>query len=181
MNRAVKSRSICSRSRVRGPPPLGMPTFSRKAYSEIMSETPFPWDRLPAETPKSHAAFLAYIALGARRSVREAARQAHQGSIKTVSSSTIVSRWLGWSAKHKSGLAGRTHGISGSLSHGHRGARALAIAAAYCTVATASRGRRISYSQPVSENSLKKPALLRRQPGRSRAVRRRRVGRSTLL
>ena len=39
----------------------------------------------PAETPKSHAAFLAYIALGARRSVREAARQAHQGSIKTVS------------------------------------------------------------------------------------------------
>ena len=28
-------------------------------------------------------------------------RQAHQGSIKTVSSSTIVSRWLGWSAKHK--------------------------------------------------------------------------------
>ena len=66
-----------------------------------MSETPFPWDRLPAETPKSHAAFLAYIALGARRSVREAARQAHQGSIKTVSSSTIVSRWLGWSAKHK--------------------------------------------------------------------------------
>ena len=33
----------------------------------------------------------------------------------------------------------------------------------------------------VSENSLKKPALLRRQPGRSRAVRRRRVGRSTLL
>ena len=55
----------------------------------------------PAETPKSHAAFLAYIALGARRSVREAARQAHQGSIKTVSSSTIVSRWLGWSAKHK--------------------------------------------------------------------------------
>ena len=42
-----------------------------------------------------------------------------------------------------------------ALSHGHRGARALAIAAAYCTVATASRGRRISYSQPVSENSLK--------------------------
>ena len=32
------------------------------------------WDRLPTETPKSYAAFLAYVALGARRSVREAAR-----------------------------------------------------------------------------------------------------------
>ena len=35
------------------------------------------WDRLPTETPKSYAAFLAYVALGARRSVREAARQHH--------------------------------------------------------------------------------------------------------
>ena len=39
------------------------------------------WDRLPTETPKSYAAFLAYVALGARRSVREAARQHH---VKTV-------------------------------------------------------------------------------------------------
>ena len=76
-----------------------------KCYSEIMSETPFPWDRLPAETPKSYAAFLAYIALGARRSVREAAYQNH---IKTLSSekirgqeNTTVSTWLAWSAKHK--------------------------------------------------------------------------------
>ena len=45
------------------------------------------WDRLPTETPKSYAAFLAYVALGARRSVREAARQAHQDNIKTASSS----------------------------------------------------------------------------------------------
>ena len=33
------------------------------------------WDRLPTETPKSYAAFLAYVALGARQSVREAACQ----------------------------------------------------------------------------------------------------------
>ena len=42
-----------------------------------MTDTPRPRDRLPTETPKSYAAFLAYVALGARRSVREAARQHH--------------------------------------------------------------------------------------------------------
>ena len=40
-----------------------------------MTDTHRRWDRLPTETPKSYAAFLAYIALGARRSVREALRQ----------------------------------------------------------------------------------------------------------
>ena len=53
------------------------------------------WDRLPTETPKSYAAFLAYVALGARRSVREAARQHH---VKTASSGpevTTVKHWLG--------------------------------------------------------------------------------------
>ena len=71
-------------------------------------ETPHPWDRLPAETPKAYAAFLGYIALGARRSVREAARQAYQEKLKAVSSSqkaprlsTVTTRWLGWSARHK--------------------------------------------------------------------------------
>ena len=56
------------------------------------------WDRLPTETPKSYAAFLA---LGARRSVREAARQHH---VKTMSSGpevTTVKHWLRWSARHK--------------------------------------------------------------------------------
>ena len=73
-----------------------------------MTEPARAWDRLPTETPKSYAAFLAYIALGARRSVREAARQAHQDNIKTASSSdkaprpsTTIRRWLGWSARHK--------------------------------------------------------------------------------
>ena len=47
-----------------------------------MTDTPRPWDRLTAETPKSYAAFLAYVALGARRSVREAARQY---CVKTIS------------------------------------------------------------------------------------------------
>ena len=40
-----------------------------------MTDTPRRWDRRADETPKSYAAFLAYVALGARRSVREAARQ----------------------------------------------------------------------------------------------------------
>ena len=56
------------------------------------------WDRLPTETPKSYAAFLA---LGARRSVREAARQHH---VKTMSSGpevTTVKHWLRWSDRHK--------------------------------------------------------------------------------
>ena len=67
--------------------------------------TPRLWDRLPTETPQSYAAFLAYVALGARRSVREAA---HQNHIKTISTGkissvedTTVRTWLGWSARHK--------------------------------------------------------------------------------
>ena len=50
-----------------------------------MTDTPRLWDRRADETPKSYAAFLAYVALGARRSVREAARQYHQTHIKTTS------------------------------------------------------------------------------------------------
>ena len=38
-----------------------------------MTDTPRLWDRRADETPKSYAAFRAYVALGARRSVREAA------------------------------------------------------------------------------------------------------------
>ena len=70
-----------------------------------MTETPHPWDRLSKETPKSYAAFLAYIALGARRGVREAARQDHSRAIAAGEISgaedTTVSKWMGWSAKHK--------------------------------------------------------------------------------
>ena len=70
-----------------------------------MTDTQRRWDRLPTETPKSYAAFLAYVALGARRSVREAA---HQNHIKTISTGkissvedTTVRTWMGWSARHK--------------------------------------------------------------------------------
>ena len=42
-----------------------------------MTDTPRLWDRRADETPKSYAAFRAYVALGGRRSVREAARQYH--------------------------------------------------------------------------------------------------------
>ena len=63
------------------------------------------WDRLPTETPKSYAAFLAYVALGARRSVREATRQYHSkttatGEISSVEDTTVRT-WMGWSARHK--------------------------------------------------------------------------------
>ena len=70
-----------------------------------MTEPARAWDRLPTETPKSYAAFLAYVALGAHRSVREAARQHH---IKATASeeisgveATTVRTWIGWSSRHK--------------------------------------------------------------------------------
>ena len=66
-----------------------------------MTDTPRLWDRRADETPKSYAAFLAYVALGTRRSVREAARQ---HCVKTASSgpkNTTVKHWLRWSARHK--------------------------------------------------------------------------------
>ena len=70
-----------------------------------MTDTPRRWDRLPAETPKSYAAFLAYVALGARRSVRGAARQHHvsataAGEIKGVEDTTVRT-WISWSSRHK--------------------------------------------------------------------------------
>ena len=67
-----------------------------------MTDTPRLWDRRADETPKSYAAFLA---LWARRSVREAARQYHinttsTGEISSVEDTTVRT-WLGWSARHK--------------------------------------------------------------------------------
>ena len=67
-----------------------------------MTDPPRLWDRRADETPKSYAA---YVALGARRSVREAARQYHinttsTGEISSVEDTTVRT-WLGWSAKHK--------------------------------------------------------------------------------
>ena len=61
-----------------------------------MTDTHRRWDRLPTETPKSYAAFLAYIALGARRSVREALRQ---NSGETAVSGKLRT-WEGWSSKN---------------------------------------------------------------------------------
>ena len=45
-----------------------------RSRAHRMTDTPRLWDRRADETPKSYAAFRAYVALGARRSVREAAR-----------------------------------------------------------------------------------------------------------
>ena len=61
-----------------------------------MTETPRPWDRRSTETTKAYAAFLAYIALGARRSVREALRQ---NSGETAVSGKLRTR-EGWSSKN---------------------------------------------------------------------------------
>ena len=70
-----------------------------------MTDTPRLWGRRADETPKSYAAFLAYVALGGRRSVREAARQYHSNTTATgeISSRerTTVRTWMGWSARHK--------------------------------------------------------------------------------
>ena len=57
---------------------------------------PRPWDRRSTETTKAYAAFLAYIALGARRSVREALRQ---NSGETAVSGKLRT-WEGWSSKN---------------------------------------------------------------------------------
>ena len=68
-----------------------------------MTDTPRLWDRRADETPKSYAAFRAYVALGARRSVREAARQ---HCVKTASSgpkNTTVKHWLRWSGSAQVG------------------------------------------------------------------------------
>ena len=76
-----------------------------------MLETAHPWDRLPTETAKAYAAFLAFVSLGARRSVREAARQHHAKATSAEEISgrerTTVRTWIGWSARH--------HWISRSL------------------------------------------------------------------
>ena len=66
-----------------------------------MTDTPRLWDRRADETPKPYAAFRAYCEMGAKRSVREAARQ---HCVKTASSgpkNTTVKHWLRWSARHK--------------------------------------------------------------------------------
>ena len=70
--------------------------FPPKCYSQIVTETPRPWDRRSTETTKAYAAFLAYIALGARRSVREALRQ---NSGETAVSGKLRT-WEGWSSKN---------------------------------------------------------------------------------
>ena len=63
-----------------------------------MTDTPRLWDRSADETPKSYAAFLA---LGARRSVREAARQHCVNTASSGPKNTTAKHWLRWSARHK--------------------------------------------------------------------------------
>ena len=70
--------------------------FPPKCYSQIVTETPRPWDRRSTETTKAYAAFLAYIALGARRSIKEALRQ---NSGETAVSGKLRT-WEGWSSKN---------------------------------------------------------------------------------
>ena len=70
-----------------------------------MTDTPRLWDRRADETPKFYAAFRAYVALGARRSVREAAHQNHSKALSAGEilgqENTPVKHWLRWSARHK--------------------------------------------------------------------------------
>ena len=66
-----------------------------------MTEPPHVWDRLSTETLESYASFLAYVALGARRSVREAARQHNANATPSSAEVTTMRRWLAWSSRHK--------------------------------------------------------------------------------
>ena len=67
-----------------------------KCYSQDRDRDPATWDRRSTETTKAYAAFRAYIALGARRSVREALRQT--GGETAVSGK--LRTWEGWSSKN---------------------------------------------------------------------------------
>ena len=70
-----------------------------------MTEQPHPWDRRPNETQKAYTSFLSYIAMGARRGVREAARQFHSTALaageKIGKEDTTMATWMGWSSKHQ--------------------------------------------------------------------------------
>ena len=85
--------------------------YHRRITKVKMSQTNStrPWDRRSAETVKAYAAFRFYCELGARRSVREAARQ---NNIKTTSLSekntrvnTTVRRWVSRAAARDAWIA----------------------------------------------------------------------------
>ena len=61
-----------------------------------MNETPHPWDRLKAETPKSYAGFRVYCDLGARSSIGDAI----QKTLKTLPSESQLVQWKRWSRKY---------------------------------------------------------------------------------
>ena len=81
-----------------------------------MTDTPRPWDRRTPDSDPAYDAVAAYLDTGSRR---DAYRQRRSGN-------------------EKAPLSHRRDRQSASR-HGHRGARDLAIAAAYRTVATAPR------------------------------------------
>jgi len=56
--------------------------------------SPQPWDRLPGESSKAYAAFIAYRDLGSYRSIRKAIEK--QG----LSVKARLRTWLGWSSKY---------------------------------------------------------------------------------
>lgn len=86
--------------------PSGMMVLTKPFLlsGRLMTETPHPWDRLPAETPKAYAAFLAYCALGSRRSISKAAARYHREATDKKEicgkEATTFRTWMGWSSRH---------------------------------------------------------------------------------
>ena len=60
-----------------------------KLEARRMTDTPRLWDRRADETPKSYAAFRAYVALSGRRSVREAGTAIPQQHHSSVEDTTV--------------------------------------------------------------------------------------------
>ena len=113
---------------------------------------------------KFRAAFLAYVALGARRSVREAARQFH---VKAISAgeirgqeNTTVSTWLAWSSKHliyrkfKNSFPGALRPESGMVGRGT--VTGAAIPALWCLRGRYAQG--CGRSHPAEVSSWRVPA-----------------------
>ena len=56
-----------------------------------MTDTPRLWDRRADETPKSYAAFLAYVALGGRRSANSPTQNTFGASVAPTALSKFAS------------------------------------------------------------------------------------------
>ena len=104
-----------------------------------MTDTPRLWDRRADETPKSYAAFRAYVAPrrppdpSVRPPVNTTSTPHQPGEISSVEDTTVRT-WMGWVGSAQVGLA------EPALREGQGRVAAFAIAPAYSAGTTALRG-----------------------------------------